>query len=142
MVTIVPIPSATASASSEQLLVQVTEGLCQAYSTSATIQPQSSLSFVVGTPSTESVTSGTTTTYNAIVPIDIIGQITYQAKNSTRVINKLFAETFTVGFTGLTAAPTTFTVTTGMQTTSPYNVKSCNRAYGYTINTAITITAA
>lgn len=141
MITITPIPSASASASSEQLLIQLNEGLCQAYSTSATVQPQSSISFIVGDAKIETVKGTSSNTYNAMVPIDVIGQITYLPKGKCKAITKLFAETFTVGFTGLTTAPTTFTITTGMQTTGPYNVKSCNRAYGYNINTAITITA-
>ena len=141
MITIVPIPSATASATTEQLLVQLTEGLCQAYSTSATIQPQSSVSFIVGTPTIEPVTVGDDTTYSAMLPIDVIGQITYIPRGKQRAITKLFAETFTVGFTGLAAAPTAFNLTTGMQTKGPANVKNCNRAYGYNINTALTITA-
>lgn len=56
-------------------------------------------------------------------------------------MTKLFAEQITVGFTGLTTSPTAFSVTTNMETTGPANIKSNNRAYGYNINTAITVTA-
>lgn len=144
MVTITPMSTVPAVEGTENLLVQLTEGLCQAYSTSATIQPSHVVNFSIGAATIEPVTDGDTTTYSAIVPVTVTGQITYVPKGCCpcKSVTRLFAESFTVGFTGLTAAPTTFNVTTGMSTSGPANVKSCNRAYGYNINTAITITAA
>lgn len=141
MVVITPIPSATASATSQQLLVQLTEGLCQAYSTSSVIQPNHTISFTIGKPTVKTVVGATANTYNAIVPITISGSITYLPKRGCRALTKLFAEQITVGFTGLTTSPTAFSVTTNMETTGSANIKSNNRAYGYNINTAITVTA-
>lgn len=141
MITILPIPSATASATTQRLLVQVNEVLCQAYSTSSSIQPQFSITFTPGTATIRNV-AGTTTTYDAIVPIVAKINITYVPKGKCKAITKLFTEIFNVGFTGLATSPTSFTITTGIQTSGASNIKSCNRAYGYNINTAITITAA
>ena len=138
MVVITPIPSATASPTSQQLLVQLTEGLCQAYSTSSVIQPNHTISFTIGKPTVKTVVGATANTYNAIVPITISGSITYLPKRGCRALTKLFAEQITVG---LTTSPTAFSVTTNMETTGPANIKSNNRAYGYNINTAITVTA-
>jgi len=143
MITITPISTNPTTEGSEEMLVSLTEGLCQAYSTSATIQPSYVVNFTPGTATIEQVTVGTTTTYNAIVPITARGSITYLPKGNCpcNSVTKLFAETFNVGFTGLTTAPTAFTITTEMQTSGAANVKCCNRAYGYNINTAILITA-
>lgn len=142
MVTVTSIPVATASATVNQLLVQLKEPLCQAYNTAASIQPQSSVTFTAGTATTQAVTVGAATTYSSILPITVTGSIVYLPKGSCRAVTKLFTETFSVAFTGLAAAPTNFTIATGIETTEPYNIKSCNRAYGYNINTAITVTAA
>lgn len=142
MVTITSILSATAAANTQQQLVQLVEQLCKPYNSSSTIQPVSSVTFTVGAVTVEPVTSGETTTYSAIVPINVTGYITYTPYGKCNSITKLFAEKFTVAFTGLTANPTTFTITTGMQTKGSANVKRCNKAYAYNINTAVTITAA
>ena len=142
MVTITSIPSATAAAGTQQQLVQLVEPLCKPFNDSSTIQPISSVTFTVGAVQVEPVTSGSTTTYSAIVPINVTGYITYRPYGKCGTVTKLFAEKFTVAFTGLTASPTTFTITTGMQTKGSANVKSCNKAYAYNINTAVTITAA
>lgn len=106
------------------------------------IQPQSSVTFTPGIATTKAITSGTTTTYSTILPILVTGSIVYQPKGTCRAVTKLFNETFSVAFTGLTTAPTNFTITEGIQTKYPSNIKCCNRAYEYDINTAITITAA
>ena len=139
MITLLPIQVGEAAVDNQQLLVQLTEALCQAYSTSSSIQPQYQVTFTPGIVTTEQNSSGTSTTYDAILPITITWSITYVPKNGCRAITKLFTETFTVGFTDLTTAPTSFAITTGMQTSGAANVKSCNKAYGYNINTAITI---
>lgn len=142
MITITPIPMGTASVSSLSLLVQVKESLCQAFGANSKIQPQSSITFNAGTATTQAVVVGGATVYNAMLPITVVGSITYLPKGSCRAVTKLFTETFTVAFSGLTTSPTTFTVNVGQQTKEPTNIKCCNRAYGYTINTAINITAA
>lgn len=141
MITVTPISVASPSASSNSLLVQVKESLCQAFNVISSIQPQSNITFTAGTATTEAVTSGSTTTYRSILPITVTGSIVYQPKGTCRTVTKLFTETFSVAFGGLSSAPTNFTITTGIQTREPANIKCCNRAYGYIINTAITITA-
>lgn len=141
MITILPIPVATPAADQQQLLVQLKEALCQAYCTSSGIRPTFNVTFTPGIATTRTV-SGTTTTYDVILPITVTGTITYRPKNCCNAVTRMFTETFNIGFTGLTTAPTTFTITTGLQTSSASNIKSCNRAYGYDINTAITVTAA
>lgn len=142
MITITSIPLGTASVSSMSLLVQLKENLCQAYSTNSSTQPQSDITFKAGTATTQAVTVGDTTVYNTMLPIIVTGTITYLPKGTCRVVTKLFTETFTVAFSGLTTSPTTFTINVGQQTKEPSNIKCCGRAYGYTINTAINITAA
>lgn len=142
MVTVTSIPAATASASRNLLLVQLREALCQAMSLNSTIQPQVNLTFTTGTPTTRAVPGTTASTYDAIVPVIVSGSIVYQPKGTCRTVTKLFNETFSVAFVGLTTAPTTFTVDTGLQNRYPSNIKCCGRAYEYDINTAISITAA
>lgn len=142
MITITPIPMATASASSISLLVQLKENLCQAYNINSSIQPQSSITFTAGKATTEPFPAGGTNVYNTMLPITVTGTITYVPKGTCRAVTKLFTETFTVAFSGLTTSPTTFNIAVGQQTKEPANVKCCGRAYGYTINTAINVTAA
>lgn len=142
MITVTPIPAASASATTNQLLVQLTEQLCQPFNIASSIQPQSSVTFTAGTATTETVTVGSTTTYRSILPITVTGSIVYIPKGTCRAVTKLFTEKMTVAFVGLSTAPTTFTITQLMQTKEPANVKCCNRAYAYNINTAISITAA
>lgn len=142
MVTVTSIPVATASNTVNQLLVELREPLCQAMSASSMIQPQTSVTFTPGIATTRAITVDGTTTYSSILPILVTGSIVYQQKGTCRAVTKLFNETFSVAFTELTTAPTNFTITEGIQTKYPSNIKCCNRAYEYDINTAITITAA
>lgn len=133
---------ATASVSSISLLVQLKENLCQAFNTNSSVQPQSSVTFTAGTATTQAVPSGGTTVYNAMLPITATISITYQPKGQCRAVTRLFTETFTVAFSGLTTSPTAFNIAVGQQTKEASNIKCCGRAYGYTINTAINVTAA
>lgn len=142
MVTVTSIPAASASASRNLLLVQLKEALCQAMSTNSLIKPQVSLTFTTGTATTRTVPGTSASTYDAIVPIIVSGSIVYQPKGSCRAVTKLFNETFSVAFVGLSTAPTTFTIEQGLQNMYPDNIKCCGRAYAYDINTAISITAA
>ena len=105
------------------------------------IKPQVNMTFTAGTATTRTVPGSTASTYDAIVPIIVSGSITYKAKGSCRAVTKLFSETFSVAFVGLSTSPTTFTITQGLQTMYPDNIKCCNRAFEYDINTAISITA-
>lgn len=141
MVTVTSIPAASASASTNLLLVQLREALCQAMSLNSTIQPQVSVTFTPGVATTRTVAGTSSSTYDAIVPITVSGSIVYQPKGTCRAVTKLFNETFSVAFVGLSTSPTTFTITQGLQTKYPGNVKCRNRAYEYDINTAISIVA-
>lgn len=142
MVTVTTIPAASASATRNLLLVQLREALCQAMSLNSMIKPQVNVTFTAGTATTRTVPGTSASTYDAIVPIIVSGSIVYQPKGSCRAVTKLFNEIFSVAFVGLSTAPTTFTIETGLQEMYPSNVKGCNRAYEYDINTAISITAA
>lgn len=142
MITVTSIPVASASASSNSLLVQLKEALCQAMSLNTAILPQVNVTFTPGTATTRTVAGTSASTYDAIVPITVSGSITYQSKGRCCAVTKLFSETFSVAFVGLSTAPTRFTITQGLQTVYPNNIKCCNRAYEYDINTAVTITAA
>lgn len=142
MITIVPIPVGTPSASSVSLLVQLKQNLCKAYNTSSSIQPQSNVAFTAGQATIQPVTVGGTTTYDAMLPITATYTITYVPKGCCSAVTRLFAETFTVAFSGLTTSPTAFNITVGQQTKELSAIKRCGKTYGYTINTAINITAA
>lgn len=142
MITITPIPMGTASVSSISFLVQLKENLCQAYNINSSVQPQSNVTFTAGKATIQPFPTGGATVYNAMVPITATGTITYVPKGTCRAVTKLFTETFTVAFSGLTTSPTSFNIAIGQQTKEPANIKCCGRAYGYTINTAINVTAA
>lgn len=142
MITVTTIPVATASASTNRLLVELREALCQAMSINSLIQPQVSLTFTPGTATTRTVPGTSASTYDAILPIVVSGTIVYQPKGMCRAVTKMFSETFSVAFVGLATSPTTFTITQGLQTMYPNKIKCCNRAYEYDINTAISIVAA
>lgn len=100
------------------------------------------MTFTPGTATTRTVPGTSASTYDAIVPITVSGTITYQPKGRCYAVTKMFSEIFTVAFVGLSSSPTRFTITQGLQTQYPSNIRCCNKAYEYDINTAVTITAA
>lgn len=128
MITNLPI---AVSATSQQYASTITENLCQAFCTNASIQPIADVSYSVGSIQ---VANGT-----AFVTINASGSILYYPKGSNTTRTKLFNESFVVAFVGTGTPTIALTQTPNVEGAS--NIKCCNRAYGYTITTNVTITA-
>lgn len=127
------VPTGTASATTQQLLVEVTESVCRPYCVLSNIQPTATVSF----------TKGTVTTINglAVVPVTAtVNVVTPNPSGCGCAHTQLFAETFDVAFTATDA--NTITLTQGADTiVLPANVK-CNKAYGVNLTTSLSITIA
>lgn len=121
------------SATSQQYAVTITEKLCKGFCLANPTTPQASVSFSIG----EITSSGTT----AFVPIIANGTITYQPFTDGACCTKVeqFSEKFVVAFVG-TGIPT-ITLTQGGQAQSPEFQKCCNKAFGWSITSDLTIAA-
>lgn len=131
MIQLTPIAVA---ATSQQYAARIVENLCSAFCLTDAIQPQGKATY--------SVSSIKTANGTAFVTIAANGSIQYIPKGcgSCRTRTKMFNEEFVVAFVG-TGTPTV-TITQGSETQAPENIKCCNRAYGWSITTNITIAAA
>lgn len=119
------------AATTQQYAATVVENLCQAFCLTDSVQPQGNVTYSV---SGIEVVNGT-----AYVTIDANGSVVYQPKGACCARTKLFNESFVVAFVGTGTPTITLTQVAGPQ--SPENVKCCNRAYGWSISTNLTITA-
>lgn len=119
------------AATSQQYAVRVSENLCQAFCLTDNVQPQAQVTYSVGNIE---VVNGT-----AFVTINANGNIMYQPKGSCCTKTKLFSESFVVAFVG--AGTPTIVLVQGAEMQGAENVKCCNRAYGWSITTNLTITA-
>lgn len=119
------------AATSQQYAVTVVENLCQAFCLSDSVQPQGNVTYSVGNVD---VVNGT-----AYVTIEANGTVVYKPKDACCARTKLFNESFVVAFEG--AGTPTIAITQVAGTQSAQNVKCCNRAYGWSISTNLTITA-
>lgn len=128
MIQLTPIAIA---ATAQQYAVRVTENLCQGYCLTNNVQPQAQVTYAVGKIE---VNNGT-----AFVTINATGNILYQPKGTCCTKTEMFNESFVVAFEG-TGTPT-IELTTDGEVQSAENVKCCNRAYGWSITTNLTITA-
>ena len=121
MIQLTPIAIA---ATSQQYLTNVVENLCQAYCVD---------NFTVAEQST--VNTQTTVTINAAI------LVAYTPKGSCRTVTKQWVEQFKVAFIGAAGAVPTISLTPLVTQVTPENVKCCNRAYGVSLATPLTISA-
>lgn len=130
MIQLTPIAIA---ATSQQYAARIVENLCSAFCLTDAIQPSGNVTYTV---SSIKAVNGTT-----FVTIDANGSIQYVPKgcNGCRTKTKMFNEEFVLAFVG-TGTPT-ISITQGSEVQAAENVKCCNRAYGWSITTNLTVTA-
>ena len=130
MVTLAPI---AITATSQQYLVDIVENLCQPYCSEGSIQPFGGVTFTV----LDQQTSGTQT----VVTINAAVSVVYTPNGSCRAVPRQFSEQFRVAFIGAANAVPTIALTPLQTVVSPENIKCCNKAYGVSLATPLTITA-
>lgn len=130
MIQLTPIAIA---ATSQQYLTNVVENLCQAFCADNGVQPTSIVNFTVAEQQT--VNTQTIVTINAAV------LVAYTPKGSCRSVTKQWVEQFKVAFIGASGAVPTISLTPLVTQVTPENVKCCNRAYGVSLATPLTISA-
>ena len=121
------------AATSQQYLTNVVENLCQAYCADNGVQPTGIVNFTVDEQST--VNTQTTVTINAAI------LVAYTPKGSCRTVTKQWVEQFKVAFIGAVGVVPTISLTPLVTQVTPENVKCCNRAYGVSLATPLTISA-
>lgn len=132
MITTTVIPVATASATSQTLVVEVLERACKSYCSLGTT-PEATINFVAGTPKIVGA--------YVIVPIKTTTTIfTTQNDACGRASTQVITESFDVGFTATTA--NTITLEPGGSViVEPANIVCC-KARGVKASTTLTITIA
>lgn len=121
------------AATSQEYLARIVENLCQGYCLTDSVQPSGSITY--------SVTNQNTTGTQTIVTINAAVTITYKPKNCCKSVVKQFNESFEVAFIGAANAVPTISITPQTTIVGVANVKCCNRAYGVSLSTPITINA-
>ena len=121
------------AAASQEYLARVVENLCQGYCLTDSVQPSGSVVYSV----TEQNTTGTQT----IVTINAAVTITYKPKGCNKSVVKQFSEEFEVAFIGAANAVPIISITPQTTIIGVANIKCCNRAYGVSLSTPITINA-
>ena len=76
-----------------------------------------------------------------IVTINAAVLVSYTPKGSCRSVTKQWVEQFKVAFIGAAGAVPTITLAPLVTSVTPENVKCCNRAFGVSLATPLTITA-
>ena len=121
------------AATSQEYLARIVENLCQGYCLTDSVQPNGSVAY--------SVTNQSTTGTQTIVIINAAVTITYKPKGSNKSVVKQFSEEFEVAFIGAANTVPTISITPQTTIVGVANVKCCNRAYGVSLSTPITINA-
>lgn len=121
------------AATSQEYLARIVENLCQGYCLTDSVQPSGSVTYTV----TGQNTTGTQT----IVTINAAVTITYKPKGCNKSVVKQYSEEFEVAFIGAANAVPTISITPQTTIVGVANVKCCNRAYGVSLSTPITINA-
>lgn len=130
MVTLAPI---AITATSQQYLVNLTENLCQPICSDGAKNITGGVNFSVA-----SIKNNNTQT---IVTINAAATFVYQPIGSCKSVVRQYTEQFQVAFIGAANSVPTIALTplnTDFDTT---NIKCCNKAYGVTISTPLTIAA-
>lgn len=132
MISTTVIPVATASATSQTLVVEALENVCKPYCSLGTA-PEATMSFTAGTPKTVG-------TY-VIVPIRATTTIfTTQNGNGGCARTQVITESFDVGFTATTA--NTITLTAGDSTLVEPARLNCCKARAVKVSTTLTVSIA
>lgn len=121
------------AATSQEYLARIVENLCQGYCLTDSVQPSGVVSY--------SVTGQNTTGTQTIVTINAAVTITYKPKGCNKSVVKQFSEEFEVAFIGAANAVPTISITLQTTIVGVANIKCCNRAYGVSLSTPITINA-
>lgn len=130
MIQLTPIAIA---ATSQQYLANVVENLCQAYCLTDSVQPTGNVTF--------SVASQQTSVTQTIVTINAAVTVTYQPKGYCKSVVRQFNEQFQVAFIGAAGAVPTIALTPLTTVVTADNIKCCNKAYGVSLATPLTIAA-
>ena len=130
MIQLTPIAIA---ATSQQYLANVVENLCQAYCLTDSVQPSGNVTFSVASQQT----SGTQT----VVTINAAVTVTYQPKGYCKSVVRQYNEQFQVAFIGAAGAVPTIALTPLTTVVTADNIKCCNKAYGVSLATPMTIAA-
>lgn len=130
MVTLAPIAIA---ATSQQYLVNIAENLCQPVCATSGKQPTGGVNFTVA-----SVQNNNTQT---IVTINAAVTVVYTPINSCKSVVKQYVEQFQVAFIGTAGQTPTIALTPLNTEIDSVNVKCCNRAYGVSLSTPLSIAA-
>lgn len=130
MVTLAPIAIA---ATSQQYLVSIVENLCQPVCATSGTQPTGSVNFTVA-----SIQNNNTQT---IVTINAAVTVVYTPTGSCKSVVKQYVEQFQVAFIGAAGQTPTIALTPLNTEIDSVNVKCCNRAYGVSLATPLTIDA-
>lgn len=130
MISVNIVPAATAT--SMTVAVQVTEQLCRPVNVGSKSTPIGTLSFTKGEPKV----NGTI----VIIPITVSGSIVYQPIGKCQARTKMFAETFSVGFTATDDNQITLTPS-GVVTGDYANIKCCH-ANAYSLYSSLGIAIA
>lgn len=130
MIQLTPIAIA---ATSQQYLANVVENLCQAYCLTDSVQPTGNVTFSVA--SQQTIGTQTVVTINAALTV------TYQPKGYCKSVVRQYNEQFQVAFIGAEGAVPTITLTPLTTMVTADNIKCCNKAYGVSLATPVTIAA-
>lgn len=130
MVTLSPI---TITATSQQYLVNLTENLCQPICSGNAKGITGGVNFTV-----TSIKNNNTQT---IVTINAAVTMVYTPVKGCKTVVKQFNEQFQVAFIGAANAVPTIALTPLNTEFDTTNIKCCNKAYGVTISTPLTIAA-
>lgn len=126
-----PVGANVAPAANElRVLAVMKEKLCRAYCVDSTVQPQTTVTYINGTPRLVGTTIyiPITATISVVVPTRCCGAHT-----------QVFTETFVVAFQGYSSLPTAVTVTNLGRDIQPGCVR-CGYAQGVTVNDSLLIT--
>lgn len=130
MIQLTPIAIA---ATSQEYLARITENLCQGYCLTDSVQPSGVVNYTIA--------GQTTTGTQTIVAINAAVVVTYKPKGYTKSIVRQYSEEFEVAFVGTANAVPTISITPQTTIVGVTNIKCCNRAYGVSLSTPITIAA-
>ena len=127
-----PRPEEATAPVANQLSVLATfrEKLCHPFCIDSSVQPLATLVYSTGAP----VLNGTT------VFVPVTARIAIVTGSGCDAKTQLFTEQFYVAFQGQTAVPTSVTITSVGRVQGGANVQR-GRAYAYSINDSLTVTA-
>lgn len=125
MITITPVPAATASATTQTLAIRIVQPVCRPYSLTSLVQPVGEVKFSVGPVK---VIDGI-----AVATAYAQGTITYQPGNRCAAQTRVFNESFPLALTA--TGNNEISIVKGDDVVgAAANIKCC-RAYGFSLTT-------